>query len=284
MARTVQAVGTDPRKRPWRPRSASRHLDQFYTRPEIAQRCVARAEEIIGPTDARTLWVEPSAGDGAFLGALPRESVGIDIAPAAEGIVRADFLDWRPERLEGRVVAIGNPPFGKNSSLAIKFFNHAAGFADYVAFIVPRTFEKESTKRKLASHMELVLEDPLGPECFTLDGVPYDVPTVFQVWRKGAGPRLREREATRHPDFDFVRTAQGADFAFQRVGARAGLVSLEGLRKSPQSHYFIRVRNHALDVMHVLQSIDWSTLKHRTAGNPSIGKSELVSEYRRAVR
>lgn len=233
--------------------------------------------------DEQALWVEPAAGDGAFLNALPHPRIGLDIAPAADGIVRADFLGWQPECPPMRVVAIGNPPFGKNSSLAIKFFNHAARFADVIAFIVPRTFEKDSTKHKLAVQMRLLFEEHLGHECFLFDGAPYDVPTVFQIWYKSEELRSFMRKVTRHPDFDFLKSPEGADFAFQRVGARAGLVSLDGLGKSPQSHYFIRVRNHDLNVRGVLQSIDWSSLKHRTAGNPSIGKSELISEYRRVA-
>ena len=284
MASTIPAAVLNPKGRPSRPRSASRHLDQFYTRPDIAQRCIARTRELIGPVNEQTLWIEPSAGDGAFLNALPSPRIGLDIAPVAEGILKADFLNWHPECPPKHVIVIGNPPFGKNASLAIRFFNRAAHFADYIAFIVPRTFEKESTKHKLAPYMKLVFEENLGPECFTFDGVPYDVPTVFQIWRRGMELRSFKRKITRHPDFEFLKSPEGADFAFQRVGARAGLVSLEGLHKSPQSHYFIRVDKRALNVMGILQGIDWSKLKHRTAGNPSIGKSELISEYQKVAR
>ena len=36
------------------------------------------------------------------------------------------------------------PPFGKVSSLAIRFFNKCAQFSDVIAFIIPRTFNKVS--------------------------------------------------------------------------------------------------------------------------------------------
>lgn len=231
--------------------------------------------------------MEPAAGDGAFLDRLPEPRVGLDLSPAAgrADIVRADFLAWRPGRAADTTIVIGNPPFGKNASLAIRFLNHASGFADWVAFIVPRTFEKDSTKRKLAPFMTLVHEEALGPDCFVFEGQPYDVPTVFQVWKRTAALRMHEIRDTKHPDFEFVRPTEilRADFAFQRVGARAGLVSVEGLRKSPQSHYFIKVRNTSRDVLSILRGIDWTSVKHRTAGNPSIGKAELIAEYRRAV-
>lgn len=282
MSVTVALDVSGRRKQSRIKRSLSRTLDQFYTHPKIARRCVAHALKIIGAANEITLWMEPSAGNGAFLSVLPQPCFGLDIAPAGAGIVQGDFLKWHPKSKGERIAVIGNPPFGKNSSLAIKFFNHAARFADYIAFIVPRTFEKDSTKRKLPSNMELVFEENIGSDCFTLDGAPYNVPTVFQVWHRTGDLRLYRHESMRHPDFDFLRSPVGADFAFQRVGARAGLVSVEGLRKSPQSHYFIKVRDPALAVMAILQSIDWSPVKHRTAGNPSIGKAELVAAYGKA--
>ena len=267
-------------------RSRSRALDQFYTRPEVARDCVARVRAFVRDLGWSVAWIEPSAGDGAFLQFLPEPRIGLDIAPARQGIECADFLTWRPKPTEARIVVVGNPPFGKNASVAVRFFNHAARFADIVAFVVPRTFQKDSTKTKLAQSMSLAFEMSLGPDGFLFDGQPYDVPTVFQVWRRdaAAGTARREPSLRTHPHFAFLRTPAEADFAFQRVGARAGLVSLEGLRKSPQSHYFIQVITPDIDVMAVLRSVDWSPLKHRTAGNPSIGKAELIGEYVRAVR
>ncbi len=70
-----------------------------------------------------------------------------------------------------------------------------------------------------------------------------------------------------------------AHFAFQRVGARAGLVSHEGLRKSPQSHYFLKANIDPGGLFDRLRRIDWTEIKWRTAGNPSIGKSELIDRY-----
>jgi hypothetical protein len=124
----------------------------------------------------------------------------------------------------------------------------------------------------------LVEQRAIDENSFEFDGAPYSVPTVFQIWERRAELRSLTPKVTRHPDFSFVK-AQEAHFAFQRVGARAGLVSVEGLRKSPQSHYFLRARdNHDL-LLNRLRSIDWTPIKSRTAGNPSIGKGELIGAY-----
>lgn len=261
-------------------RSSARILDQFYTRPDVAERCLDRLFEAVVPPPAPCVWLEPSAGAGSFLRHLPRPRLGLDIAPRHDEVTRADFFTWRPQ--PGlRYVVVGNPPFGKNSSLAVRFFNRAAAFAEVVAFIVPRTFQKESLKAKLDPFMELRIEETLEGDAFEFEGEPYAVPTVFQVWERTARLRRRQSRPTRHADFEFLPAehAISADFAFQRVGARAGLASREGLRKSPQSHYFIRVINRDIDVLTTLRGVDWNEVKWRTAGNPSIGKAELVAAY-----
>jgi hypothetical protein len=91
-----------------------------------------------------------------------------------------------------------------------------------------------------------------------------------------------EARRTTHDHFSFVRP-QDAHFAFQRVGARAGLVSREGLRKSPQSHYFLRSHVGEGTLFDRLDAIDWNPVKWRTAGNPSIAKSELIGCYEAAI-
>lgn len=257
--------------------STARLLDQFYTRPDVARRCVAWLTDTADFGAEEWLWIEPSAGRGAFVDAIPPPCVALDIAPGRADIVEADFLAWRATDPR-KTIVVGNPPFGKNASLARKFFDHAATFADRIAFILPKTFQKPAFVNRLDRWMHLVAELPLEGIVFELEGEPYAVPTTFQLWERRSYPRSLSDQPLRHPHFSFVG-AKEAHFAFQRVGARAGLVSHEGLRKSPQSHYFIRSNIGSEAVFSRLRSIDWTPVKCRTAGNPSIGKGELVSTY-----
>lgn len=257
---------------------AARRLDQFYTLPDVSCACVDRLNDVVQRLGGEWQFIEPSAGAGAFLDHLPIPSLGLDIAPGRADIREADFLDWFPPPGNRRIAVVGNPPFGKNASLARRFFDHAATFADIIAFIVPRTFEKPNFVNRLDRSMHLVESLALDDWSFEFDGAPYAVPTVFQVWEKRAWLRPLTRVPLVHPHFAFVSRALG-DFAFQRVGARAGLVSIDGLRKSPQSHYYLKANICMDELLGRLQSIDWSSIKHRTAGNPSIGKGELIEAY-----
>lgn len=109
--------------------------DQFYTKPEIVDICIKELSKV---TSIKDTYLEPSAGLGDFYNKLPAQKVGIDIdSPMFKPAV--NFLTYAQTNFS---VVVGNPPFGKNSSLAIQFFNKAAEFARIIAFILPRTFKK----------------------------------------------------------------------------------------------------------------------------------------------
>lgn len=267
--------------------NSSRELDQFYTHPDVAAACMGHVrDKVVGDF---SLWIEPSAGTGAFLDLLPYPRMGLDLDkerrhPEIEPGI--DFLEWREWRqLPKPVVTVGNPPFGRNASLALKFMNKAMLFSDHVCMILPRTFEKEAMQAKIDKRFKLVETYAIAPFSFVHEGKPYDVPCCFQIWSRLPEGVHREDDDRylKHSGFSFVENHEEAHFAFQRVGAKAGHVSEEGLGKSWKSHYFLRA-NDVTDIksrklMAILRSIDWTEVRARTAGNPSIGKAELVKAY-----
>jgi hypothetical protein len=252
----------------------SKTLDQYYTRSDVAKNILLQLYKTYDKNLYK--WIEPSAGEGAFFNLLPEGSIGIDIDAKMSNIIDSDFLEWRPSIYGKPFFVIGNPPFGKNSSLAIKFFNHAATFADYIGFIVPKTFQKLSVQNRLSLDFSLVKEISMPKNSFIFNNETYDVPTVFQLWSKTDTKRDKIKIELSHKDFMFVNKDY-ADFSFQRVGVNAGKISSDFMNKSPNSHYFIKSINK--DVINVLLDINWDNIKEKTAGNPSISKTELIKEY-----
>lgn len=96
---------------------------------------------------------------------------------------------------------IGNPPFGKRSSLCLKFMNHAAKFADTISFILPATFNKTSLINKVPLNFELKLSKYLGPRSC----VNTNINCVFQIWRKISTVRDVKKLARKHSDFEFLK-------------------------------------------------------------------------------
>jgi hypothetical protein len=254
-------------------------LDKFYTRNSLAHELVESL-----PQDF-DLWLEPSAGAGAFLHHLPQPRIGLDLEPDDVEILQADFFDWQAPA-GSRIAVVGNPPFGYQSALAIKFFNHAATFASLIAFILPRTFRKSSIQNKIS--LDWVLQDEhILPEnsfiCLNDDGTMYDysVPAVWQVWVPGK--RAKVVLKTSHPDWQWCDSST-ARYAMRRVGGLAGRVySSDWEHYSTQSHYYFNasdvVAQRLIDLYPTFQSISKDT-----AGNPSIGKGEVVLAYSNSLK
>lgn len=252
-------------------------LDQFYTRPDVAIRCYEIFQEHFEPSSYQM--VEPSAGEGAFFKLMPPGSIAFDIEPKFPGIVQADFLEV--ELASDRPIAmIGNPPFGKNSSTAVRFFNHAAARSSVIAFILPRTFRKASTENRLDFDFHLVREERVPRDAFLHEGRSFHIPAIFQLWQRREEPRIVRRVETTHPDFEFT-APELADFAIQRVGARAGRLH-DDFSMSRSSHHFVRtVRGNVRSIM---QGLDFASVSGDVAGNPSLAKSEIVRLYNEQIR
>lgn len=257
----------------------ARQRDQFYTQLDVAKDCVQILRKEIKIDNP--IYLEPSAGTGSFLLALKNEKVlAYDIDPKYPDIKLLDFLTLDEKRLKVdllledlvNIVTIGNPPFGKNSSLAIKFFNHAANFSQVIAMILPATFEKESIQKRLDRSMHLVRTIKLNNDLFLFNDKLVKVPTVFQIWEKKSNKRVIDTVKKTSDYFSFVKREE-ANFAIQRVGGSAGKVKLSFQDVAQTSHYFIKAEQEVLDAF---IKINWSTVKYNTAGNPSISKKEII--------
>ena len=252
----------------------ARQLDQFYTCPEVAGQCYKFLWSYLEPREYQ--FIEPSAGGGSFSRLLPQGSRAYDLDPKCDGLVKKDFFNVRLP-YDDNVVVVGNPPFGKNSSTAIKFFNHAARGAEIISFILPRTFRKHSVQKRLSRNFHLRREWLLPDDAFLFLEESISVPTVFQIWEYSPYPRIVPNLSTTHPDFAFT-SPDDADFGLQRCGANSGKIH-DNMMASPNSHYFIRAK--VPNVRAIMSTIDFSSAAKATAGNPSLAKTEIVELYDR---
>lgn len=264
-------------------RDHARRLDQFYTGREVAEVLYDwfsnRLPEHELCLSEPPTFMEPSAGTGAFLRLLPPGSIAYDIDPKAPGIIEGDFLEMQLPAC-ANLICIGNPPFGKNASMAIRFFNHAASVADVIAFIVPLTFQKISVQNRLDLRFHLLDEIPVPKDGFIFEGKRKNVPAVFQIWVRRPMHRQKVFPPTTHRDFQFLTGADAnkADFAIQRVGAKAGLIH-HNLEAEPSTHYFIKASPGINDLEAMMGKLDFRTSAMRTSGYPSLAKTELVHLY-----
>ena len=249
--------------------------DKFYTKSDISKLCI----DVLNLSDF-DLIIEPSAGNGSFSKQI-NNCIAYDLVPEDESIIQQDFFELDITQFnDKKVLTIGNPPFGVQNNLAIAFFNKAAKYSDTIAFILPKSFMKESIQRKLdlSFHLEKFIELPYNS--FLLNGEEYGVNCVFQVWKKKNFKRIVKKKNFCYNYIEFGNV-NDFDFIVRRVGGNAGKAYIlkEGETVSTQSNYFIKnktsLSNEAL--VDIINGIKMDAVNY-SVGPRSLSKIELI-EY-----
>jgi hypothetical protein len=286
--------------------------DQFYTSPHVAKKCIEilisrlHIGELYSPVLPLSayLWVEPSAGNGAFLNSIPDtyDKIGIDIEPSVgsskENILKQDFLTWTPpEQNQKPIIIFGNPPFGRQSSLAKAFIAHSCKFpaTSTIAFILPRSFVKPSMSCAFDVHFHCIHSSDVERNAFVLGGsggdgdggaggdAAYDVPCVFQIWQKRSVPRIVPEKIT-EKGFQYVKETDPRDIVIRRVGVYAGRCFDSGgdinsaTEYNKQTHYFIKLDEQFVAAQHVKEIVDninAHAFPTNTTGPRSLSKPEI---------
>lgn len=258
-------------------------IDKYYTKSSVVDLCINYIKEYIPISFKQDLIIEPSAGNGAFILSikqLTKNHMFYDLEPCAADILKQDYLLLDHNQFEkyAMVHVIGNPPFGRQSSLAIKFIKKSCEFCNSLSFILPKSFKKDSLKRAFPLQYHLIFEKDLPTKSFLVDGVEHDVPCVFQIWEKKEYDR-EVNEKTEPCGFTFVTKNDKPDISFRRVGVYAGKIDTKIDDKSEQSHYFIKFTNGISIAENVdkLQNIHFDF--NNTVGPKSISKQELIKEF-----
>lgn len=257
-------------------------MDKFYTCDETVDVVLEKVIQFVSIT-SNDLVIEPSAGDGSFVKKLRYDNViGIDIQPETSGIVKCDFFEYKVPSGFDKIHVIGNPPFGKNGSMALKFMKHSMGFAESVSFILPKSFKKESLMMKIPRNFELAYQIDLQRNSFLVNGEKYDVPCVFQIWKKNDEGKLRTFDTISPIGFSFVKKKEFHHIAFRRVGGKSGKVTVDTENCNINCFYFIRFDPGVTFDIESLQNITFDE-KDNTAGPRSISKRELSKKYNKII-
>lgn len=250
-------------------------LEQFYTIPDVANECVKFMIEKIGKEHK---WIEPTAGTGSFLDALEFYGVSqyqaFDIDPKDSRIKRSDF---RKESFkEFDYAFIGNPPFGRACSLAIKIFNHCAKFAKFIGFIVPKSFNKVSIQDQLNLNFHLMWSMACPPVSFKNEnGEVYGgetLQTEFQIWQLQDQTPRSKMQQYRSSTFRFVKKSDDYDLCFRTHGSGAGKV-LEPGNYNPRTTAFIKIIDPvALDG---IRNADFSYYRNQVSYIPCLSPAEI---------
>ena len=259
--------------------------DKYYTLPHVVIDCIKLIKDYIDIQD-NDLCIEPSAGNGAFIQGIKslfKNYMFYDLEPENNEIIKQDYLQSDYNSIikntnYNKIHIVGNPPFGRQSSLAIKFIKKSCEYCDSISFILPKSFKKDSLKNKFPLNFHLEYEYDLPDNSFIIDNKIHNVPCVFQIWKKNKTNRIINKKLEPF-NFIFVKKTDNPDISFRRVGVNAGLIDKEIENKSIQSHYFIKFTNEKSieENINKLSLINYDT--NNTVGPKSISKQELIFKF-----
>lgn len=252
--------------------------EQYYTPDDLALRLTREVVAVIGSLEGRTV-LEPAGGTGAFIRAAQQLGasavVSFDIEPKHTDVVRADFLSKKVRLSDA--VTISNPPFGRNNSLSIPFFNKAADHAEYICFIVPRSWRKWSVINRLDRRFELVADHDIAMDYVDDQGTHLSkqllLKTCFQIWRRLPAGQLRPSYRVRDMGLLTKVKPEDADIAMRVFGFNCGRVFQDFERKPNSTLMFLKLNDPR--VLPVLQTADFERFFKNTAYTEALGIQEI---------
>lgn len=279
-------------------------LDKFYTKHEVAGSCYSRLMLTLN-IDPRDTFLEPTAGNGVFLDFLHRYEA-YDLKPEDSRIKQMDIFDFSPKKHD--YVTIGNPPFGKRSRLAISIFNHVSKFSNVVAFILPVSFVKYNVQSKLDPDFKLAFNGFLPENSFLVNGKPYDVNCVFQIWvRKGSkydqdidDLRIYKRPSIKTPDLKiwqynatdeaFGTVDEDWEIAVYRQGFKdytkkffqtdkqTVINEMSGKATGKKVQFFF-IKPLTKQARKIVMDMDYERLAMGNTSTPGFGKADFIMAY-----
>ena len=250
--------------------------EQFYTPQLLAHQLVDLVEAELGPLKGKIV-LEPAGGTGAFIDAVNVRSIekviSFDIEPLHPQVASGSFLEQQIG-LEG-LITISNPPFGRNNSLSIPFFNHAAAFSDAICFIVPRSWRKWSVINRLDSNFELSIDKDLDIDYVDSEGnlisAQSRLATCFQIWKRTSTPRLPMRIR----DMGVIEkvSPEKADVSLTIFGYGCGKLKTE-FKPVPNTTQLFLTLKHP-EALTALQKVDYSRFYKNTAYTEALSLQEI---------
>lgn len=252
--------------------------DKYYTPQHIVDLVMKRVKEVVGLENI-TEFIEPSAGDGAFLDSLYATGIptkAYDLYPERNDIVEQDYLELGLEYKKGRCV-IGNPPFGKNT-LVKSFIKNSYKFSDYICFILPVS---QYNNNYQVYEFDLVYSE-------VLQEVEYSnkkVKCCFNVYKKP--DKLNKKPNYKLKDveiYEFRRNEREVpdaiyDFRMCSYGDIGKKVEIDG---KYVKELCIKINKHKDKVLNVLKNTDWKLVVPPTT-TPSLPQWQVYKYIKEQI-
>jgi len=251
--------------------------DKYYTNEKIMKKCCKLFKKNIKITN-KDLVIEPSAGNGVFIKCIKGyNNLLLDIKPENKLIQKKNFLNFNYKKIINKydnIHAIGNPPFGKKSSMVIKFIKKCCEFCNTFSFILPRSFNKVFLQKSIPLNFHLI-------KSYNLPDNTFDLPIrcVFQIWKKRKHKREKIIKILPNKNYKFVLKNNKPDIAIRRVGSKSGEIYNKNIEnRNSNTHYFIKLKKKIKIKINNLKlnNLKLNKEKNNKLGARSISKMDII--------
>lgn len=244
------------------------NLDKYYTSYDDMEYVVNKSWDILKENGYEiSEFLEPSAGNGVFSNYLSTsglEVLAIDIEPDGDDIIKADYLTYDLNYVNGRCV-IGNPPYGNRLNLAINFFKKSIEIADYIVFILPIS---QLNNTQSFYQFDLLYSEDLGVMTFSNTRKVHCCLNIYVRPKNGLNKRrlnklkditIVRQDSKKYKDFEYdIRMCYWGD-------GTAGKILSENEHYSGEYKIKINNENIKSEVIEILTNIDWKKELNSTA-------------------
>lgn len=288
--------------------NSAKKLDKFYTNTSIVLKILDFLEVFAKKNNIELdnqIILEPCAGNGSFISGVQKKLsktkvIAYDIAPEGPDIEKADFLEVTPKH-SNNIISIGNPPFGYKGKLATSFINKCSEWGPIVIFVLPIQFRRYNVQKLIYKNLKLIhSSDNLPADSFTLEGKPYDVNCMFQVWiDKFSGLcedyedlRLTKPLPNKHTDFElfthnntigtlkyFDKSKYKWDFGLYRQGFYDYSKRIYEPTELQKHIQYLFVKFNQPIAKKVFEMINFSELAHRNTSILGFSNTDVVQVY-----
>ena len=247
------------------------HLDKYYTPPDLAEYIVNKTKLIIGE-DNISEYLEPSAGTGVFLDYLDKlgkNYLAYDIEPEDDKgrIAKCDFLELDLEYKNKRCV-IGNPPYGKVNTLAVKFYKKSIQLGDYISFILPSS---QFNNNQQMYEFDLIHSELIRNEGF--NELDKRVKLSFNIYKRNINGNYNNKSINKFKDIIMKEYRKGKtnnidvnyDIGICSFGWSVGKnVNYIG-QYSSELYFYIVNKNMKQNIINLINNVKWEEIYPMTA-------------------
>lgn len=256
------------------------HLDKYYTSDNLAEKCISIGKRVLKGKGVTEI-IDPSAGKGAFSKKI-KGSIGYDIEPEDDSIIKQDFLALNLPYKKGRLF-ITNPPFGVRMILVKKFFKKCVEMGDFIIFILP--ISQLNNKYSAMSEFNLIHSEDLGEQDYS----GRMIRCCLNIYERPKGELNKKLVA----DLNDVTILREANQTFKDClewdirmcywgNGSAGKILKDGENYSGEWKLIIHREDLKLKVLEALQRADWHKEIPHTA-MLKIQKYHLVEYLKREI-